>query len=437
MTKRHTTRRAVLRGLGGAMLGLPLLEYFGVKNAAAAGPPKRLLILTTPNGTDPNGHWPTGTVQNFQLSNILSPLEPFKSNLCVLRGVNNEAAAATGINGHTDTVRCMFTGRIASNFVNDDYTAAGGISVDQHIANDIGASTAFKSLEYVEDYIYAHGPNYASFYGPNQPVPFEDEPVLLFDRVFGDFSDPSDPAAEAKRADRLSVLHHVYDEYKALDAKLGKTDRARLAAHLDMVHDIEQKILAGVGAQCTPPGAPAPDDYGGPGIDIILNALACDLTRVASIRLCYWDDYGGMAIDGYPGQTIQGSYHDDFLHMVLQGGDRAAAVGTVKKYQAQKVADIIAKLQAIPEGTGTLFDNTLVLWADEFCHGYAHQHHEVPYVFACGTDRFFQMGRYVQYGNGGVSNNRLWNSLIGAMEASGVGQFGDPQFDNTPLPELA
>ena len=108
----------------------------------------------------------------------------------------------------------------------------------------------------------------------------------------------------------------------------------------------------------------------------------------------------------------------------------------VKTLQATNIAKIGDKLVAIPDGAGTLFDSTLVVWVDEFCHGYAHQHHEVPYVMLSGSNRFFQMGRYIHYTNS-VSTNRLLNSLIQVMEATGAGQFGDPQFDNTPLPELA
>jgi len=428
MTKRTLSRRALLRGLGGALVGLPFLEYYSGGRAAADVAPKRLLILTTPNGTNPATHWPTGSQSSFSLGTILSPLEAYKDNLVVLRGVDNLAAKATGINGHTDTVRCMLTGRIASNFDNDDYTAAGGISVDQHIANQIGGDTAFKSLEYVTSYIYEHPPNYVSFYDASQPVPFEDEPAKLFQRVFGNFAAPDDAAAQAKRADRQSVLHAAYKNYAELDQRLGSADRKRLEAHLDMVKDLEQKLLKGVGAACTVPAEPAVDDYDGDvGTDILLQALACDLTRIASIRLSYWDSYEFLGVTG--------SYHDDYLHHVTTDPNAAQVVDMVKNWQCLEVAKIIDKLKAIPEGTGTLFDNTLVLWADEFCHGYAHAHNEVPYLLLCGSNRFFQMGRYIQYPNG-VSNNRLWNSLIAAMDAPGAGQFGDPQFDNTPLPEL-
>lgn len=427
---KRISRRTILRGLGSAMVALPFLEYLHT-DAHAAGyvSPKRLLFLTTPNGTNPATHWPTGSGSSFSLSPILSPLSAYQNQMIVLRGVDNLAAKATGINGHTDAVRCMLTGRKASNTSNTDYTAAGGISVDQHIANDIGKGTLFKSLEYVTSYIYQHAPNYCSFYDANQPVPFEDEPVELFKRVFGNFtSSPEDPIAIARRADRQSVLHAVYQNYAALNARLGATDKQRLDAHLTRVQELEQKLLADVAPTCVVPVAPASDEKSSDvGIDILFSAMACDLTRVATIRTQFWDSYANLGATG--------SYHDDYLHHVKDDPNAAAMVDKVKTYQATQIAGIVDKLKAIPDGSGTLFDSTLVVWVDEFCHGYAHQHHEVPYVLLCGSNRFFEMGRYIHYTNA-VSTNRLLNSLIQAMDASDAGQFGDPQFDNSPLPEL-
>jgi len=344
------SRRTVLRGLGSAMIALPFLEYFHQEaRAATYTAPKRLLFLTTPNGTNPATHWPTGSGSSFSLSPILSPLQAYQNNMVVLRGVDNLAAKATGINGHTDAVRCMLTGRKASNTSNTDYTAAGGISVDQHIAKDVGKGTLFKSLEYVADYIYAHAPNYCSFYDANQPAPFEDEPNELFKRVFGNFStSPEDPAAIARRADRQSVLNAVYENYGVLNGHLGSADKQRLDAHLTRVHELEQKLMTDVGPTCVVPAAPGADEKSADvGIDILFSALACDLTRVATIRTQFWDSYSNLGVTG--------SYHDDYLHHVTDDPNAAAMVDQVKTLQATNIAKIVDKLVAIPDGAGTLF----------------------------------------------------------------------------------
>lgn len=214
-------------------------------------------------------------------------------------------------------------------------------------------------------------------------------------------------------------------QYGALSSRLGSEDRARLGAHLEKVKALEQRLDAGSGLSCEIPEEPQMAGQGGDpemGLDVLVHALACDLTRVASVRYTYWDSYPGVV----------GSYHDDHLHYVTQTPEAAATVQMVKQSQCQRIASFIDRLAAVQEGGGTLLDNTLVVWADEFCHGYSHAHHEVPYVLVSGSNRFFEMGRYLHLPQS-VSNNRLWNSLIGAMDADGAGTFGDPQFDNTPL----
>lgn len=431
MSARKTTfaRRALLSGIAGAAVGVPLLEWFSAGRAAAQVAPKRLVILTTPNGTNPAAHWPTGAGADFSLSTILAPFAEYRDQMVVLRGVDNLAASATNVNGHTDAVRCMLTGRAASNTSNDDYTAAGGISVDQHIANVVGAGTRFKSLELVTDYIYAHPQNYCSFYGASQPAPFEDEPARLFDRVFGDLGGPvDDPVAAARRVDRRSVLDGVYSSYAALDGRVSAADRQRLAAHLDQVRDLEVRITAEAAA-CAIPDRPA-DDAGGAdlGMDLLVRALACDLTRVATIRNFFWDDWADLGATG--------SYHDDWLHNVTSTPEAADMVNAVKRKQAERVVQFLDKLRAVPEGDGTLLDGTLVVWIDEFCHGYAHRHDEVPYVMVTGSDRFMTPGRYHHFTTP-VSTNRVLNSLVHLMDAGDAGEIGDPAFDNRPLAELA
>jgi hypothetical protein len=200
-----------------------------------------------------------------------------------------------------------------------------------------------------------------------------------------------------------------------------------------MVRDLETRVTQppSVGATCTVPGRPSnnafesnPDNKAG--FDLLAYALSCDLTRVATLgwqECCY----------GYLG--VKGSYHDDYLHHVLDGGVAQSWVHKIKTYETGLVAYLCDKLKSIPEGGGTLFDNTLVVWCDEFCHGYEHKHHEIPYVLLSGSDRFFKMGRFLDFGPGGASNNQLWLSIRDAMGVTG--DFGDPQFGSTPLSRLA
>ena len=414
-------RRALLVGAGGVCVGLPFLG--GRSHAADATVPKRIVFLVSDNGTNPEAHWPTGSEHDFSLGQIMQPLEPWADRLIVARGVDNQAAMATGINGHTDAVRCMFTGRIAANFDNVDYTAAGGISIDQFIANRVGQDTMFPSLEFLYGYGYT---NFTSFYDANQPVPFELEPQALWDRVFAGVEAPDepDPALLELKADRKSVLDAVADQYATVSGRLGSVDRQRLDLHLEMVRDLERRITeSGVSSACVVPERPTGYDDT-VGMDLIAYALSCDLTRVATIG---WSEVG----EGFPG--VNGSYHDDYLHLVYDSADAQAIVNSVKTWQCEQIAYFVDKLASIPEGDGTVLDNTLIVWADEFCHGYSHEHREVPYVLVSGSDTFFSMGRYLEFASP-RSNNELWIALAHAF---GIDEpFGDPQFGDAPLPGL-
>lgn len=430
-------RRAWLAGAGSLCVGLPFLPSFGHAGSFGAGgramaaPPKRVVFLVTANGTNPKTHWPTGNETDFTLGQIMTPLDPYKDRMVVLRGVDNKAAMATGINGHTDAIRCMFTGRKAANNDNVDYTAAGGISIDQFIANDVGASTMFKSLEFERGVYASTWPNWTSFYGASQPAPFESDAQKFWDRIFAGVQEPGepDPALVQLQADRKSVLDAVQEQYGALQKRVSADDKQRLDAHLEMVRDLERRIAdTDLSSACIVPGRPATntmEDGSLEGIDLVAYALSCDLTRVATIAFRH---------SGYGFLGVTGSYHDDWLHHVNSDPAAETVVNTVKTWECEQVLYVLDKLASIPEGTGTLLDNTLVVWSDEFCHGYAHQHHEVPYVLVSGSDNFFEMGRYLQFGTA-RSNNELWISIAQAMGVDGA--FGDPQFGSTPLPGLA
>ncbi|MEM6989850.1 MAG: DUF1552 domain-containing protein [Myxococcota bacterium] len=436
----HVSRRAVLSGLGSITVGLPLLESMG---HAAGGlrhggapqhgglPPKRVVFFVTKNGFDPATVWPTGSEYNFSLGEMMQPLEPYKDRMILFRGIDNMAAMATGVNGHTDGIRCMLTGRAAANNENSDYTAGGGISLDQFIANQISDGVKLKSVELQTGAWSTTYPNWTSFAAAGQPVPFEHEPDVLWDRIFAKVN-PSggpDPAMLQLKANRKSVLDAVMEQYTTVNAGLSTADQARLATHLEMVRELEMRIANTQPPQnCTVPTQPPSDaNHQGDddvGTDIIAHALGCDLVRVATFAI---------RNSGYGFLGVTGSYHDDHLHNVVGSASAQQIVKTVKHWECQRLVNFLDRLASIPEGTGTVLDNTLVVWTDEFCHGYSHQHHEVPYTLISGSDRFFPMGRYIEYASP-RANNELWLSVRDAMGA--VGAFGDPQFGNAPLPNL-
>ena len=421
-------RRAFLAGAGGLAVGLPWLES---RAGGEFAPPKRVVFLVTWNGTNPATHWPTGVDRNFQLGPLMPSLEPYRDRMVIMRGVDNQAAMASGTNGHVEAMRCMFTGRTASGTDPLDYTAGGGVSLDQFIANEIGADTMFKSLEFIRGVWAETFPNFTSFYGAGQPAPFESDAIAFWDRVFSSVDPPEGPDPELLklREDRKSVLDAVAEQFTHARKGVSKADEQRLDAHAEMILDLERRLAAtDISNACVLPERPEADSQSDPlnevGVDLVAYALSCDLTRVATI---------GFRQNGYGHIGVTGNYHADYLHQVHHDPQAQAVVDQVKTWDIGRVARFLDVLSSIPEGTGTLFDNTLVVWSDEFCHGYAHQHHEIPYALFSGSDDFFEMGRYLQYPMA-RSNNELWISVARAMGVDG--DFGDPQFGSTPLPGL-
>lgn len=445
MKRPMLSRRTVLRGAGGIAIGLPLLEIMGcsgrsrsfgnteeVSTRGLDGQPKRLVLFYTQNGTIPDLFWPTGSESSFQLSPILSPLASYRSKLLVLKGIDNAAAIATtalpgGFN-HSDAVACAATGRISAR--PGSFEHGGGISIDQHVANTIGTTTRLKSLEFgVEIY-----PNVISYSGPAQPIPYEGEPANIYDRMFLDYQPPGgDPALTRLRADRRSIIDGVAENFTSLNRKLGRSDRQRLDMHLTMLRDVERRLGAPQPAGCSRPPRPGPyrDDPAPTGethLDILALAFACDFTRVCSIGWgegWYWRP---------PLSFPYTDYHANIVHYAEENQEARNAVARVKTEYARRLAYLLDRLASMPEGTGTVLDNTLLIWLDEFQVGARHAHECLPYVMIGSPGQYFRTGRFIEYTNR-PANNRLWISVMNAMGLPG-NNFGDPAFGNTPLPNL-
>jgi hypothetical protein len=305
--------------------------------------------------------------------------------------------------------------------------ALAGSRSDQHVANAIGPTTRLKSLEFGVFWPYSS----ISFYGSSQPAPYEQNPASIYDRMFLDYQPPGgDPALVRLRADRRSMLDAVAQNFEILNRKIGRSDRQRLDMHLTMLRDVERR-LASPPAACSQPARPPdfpndPAPVGQTHMDLLALALACDFTRVGSI---VWADAGYER----PPLSISGDYHADIVHNT--GSSQAArdTVSRVKSMYANQFKYLLDRLNSLPEGSGTVLDNTLLVWLDEFMVGADHSHENLPYVVA-GGGPYFRTGRFIDYTDR-PANNRLWISVMNAMGIPG-NNFGDPAFGSSPLPNL-
>lgn len=445
MSKPHAfslSRRAALIRFGG-LAALPLLDamFPGKARADVAVYPRRFVVFFSSCGTIPTRWAPTGGERDFQLSPILAPLEPFRDDIIVIQGVDQQGGGA-GV-GHAAGMGGMLTG----NGLNPGPFSAGGgsnsgwassISVDQRIANAIGNDTAFKSVELGVQVGPADNMGRMCYAGTNRPVPPQDNPYRAFARVFSDLT--RDPAELAKvRAHRLSVLDRVAGRYQRLSARLGAADRQKLEAHLGSIREIESRlaIVPAPSPACQVPVLDAGIDLaandsfphiGKLQMDLLVTALACDLTRVASLQ---WSRSASPI--RFTWLHLDEGHHDLSHH----GDDDATAIDrltSINRWYAEQLAYLIGRMKQIPEGDGTLLDNTVVLWCNELAKGNVHGRADAPYVLAGGAGGALATGRFLRF-DGNVPHNNLLLSLIHAF-GQDDSSFGNPDWCTGPLAGL-
>jgi hypothetical protein len=449
-------RRTFLRGLGGVAIGLPLLNAMGCgrgggggaprarKTAALGEAPKRFVVFFSANGTIPENWRPTGTETAFALSTILAPLEPHKDQLVIIDGVDMESSNHGPGDGHQKGMGHMLTG--IELLEGTEFTGGngelvgwgGGISVDQAIANQIGGTTRFRSLELGVQVSGASVWSRMSYLGADQPIPPEDSPYSTFDRVFGDLG--ADPLGLAElRAKRHSVLDTVQDDYTALSSRLGNEDRVKVEAHLAAIRDIELRLDNGaeIGGSCAIPSVDggidldANDNFplvGRMQMDLLVMALACDLTRVASLQ---WSN--SVSNKRFTWLGIPDGHHD-LSHLGDSDTVAIQKITDINRWYSEQFGYLLQKMKEIPEGEGTMLDNTLVIWCNELGKGNSHTRMNAPFVLAGGAGGALRTGRFLQYG-GTVPHNDLLVSCMNAMGVD-VDTFGNPAYCTGPLAGL-
>ena len=444
-------RRALLRGAGGIALGLPFLEAmtpFGRLAQAATPPPKRFLVFFSPDGNIHENWVPTGTETAFTLSRILAPLEAHKQKLVILDGIENKVGGYSARPGddHMKGMGTMLTGiglldGSTQGGAGDPAGLAGGISVDQTIANAIGTGTKFKSLELgVEAGSSGTVWGYSAYAGANQPLPPDNNPAAVFTRVFGSVG--ADTGAIARlQAERRSVLDAVTQGYARLNPRLGAADRAKLDEHLTNVRDLETRLTAvgATGANCVPPPNPGKVDYkandnfptiGKLQTDLMVMALACDLTRVGTLQ--FEQSVGNVRFTWVDPAITRG--HHDLSHDGDGLTDTIEQLTKINLWYSQQLAYLLDSLQRLKEADGTsVLDNTLLIWVNELARGNAHSHDRMPYVLAGGAGGALRTGRFLSYKK--TSHNDLLVSCMNLMGVPGA-TFGDPAFCSGPLANL-
>ncbi len=436
-------RRVFLRRAAGGALALPLLQLPGRAQTAAF--PRRLVVFFTPNGTKKE-FWspPAGSTEtDFTLGPLLAPLESLQSNLVLLDGVNM-AVAGEGPGGpHQRGMASLLTGAeiTEGDFVGGDGRRAGwggGISVDQFAAQRLQANTPLTTVELGVRVVESVPRGRICYLGPETPIPPVNDPVAAYQRMFGRQQVPVDEARRQLRR-RRSVLDSVHADFARLMRRVSTADAEKLMRHAQSLRDVERRL--GTLAD-RPPGcglerpASVEDvlseqefaDTMRAQMDLLVNALACDVTRVGTLQCsdavnaCRFT-FMGLAED--EGHALS---HSGDSNQVKQDRWEQMLV-----WYAEQFAYLLRQLAAVPEGDGTLLDNTLVLWGMEISRGNSHSHSDMPFLLAGGSGGALRTGRYLKYD--GVPHNNLLVSLLNGLGLDDV-TFGDPRFCTGALPGL-
>ncbi len=404
-------RRTLLRGTGIA-IGLPLLEAMlsNTSSAASHRGTLRTAILYVPNGKHMPEWTPTNVGRKFEIPRLLQPIGHMKSKFSVLTNLTLDGARAhgDGPGDHARSAAAFLTG--AHPKKTDGADIHNGTSVDQVIAQQVGAETRFASLELGlqgssqagscdSGYSCAYSSNLA-WRNPTSPLPKEMDPSAVFDRLFGS----GDPSADAKtttlrKSRRKSVLDVALSEAKFLQQQLGAADRRKLDEYLYAVRDIETRLVRSEKLQVGEDGIP---DYPRPAgvpkewsehcrlmLDMLVLALRTDSTRVATMMFA---NEGNNR--GYPEIGAPEGHHDLSHHG--KSPDKQAKVAKINLFYMERLAYFMDALDSISEGDGTLLDNTLVLYGSGISDGDRHNHDNLPILLAGGGGRV-EHGRHIKF----------------------------------------
>ncbi len=395
LTKRSLPRRTFLRGVGAAM-ALPLLDAmvpaFTAVVKTAANPQRRLGFVYIPHGVIMDKWTPSKAGTGLELTQILTPLEPFRDSLVV---VSNLTRAEVNSN-HAVSAACWLTGVPPRRTDGPDFRA--GTSIDQIVAKQIGQETTFPSLELAtEDFsglVGACDPGYSCAYmntlnwqSPTAPLPMEINPRVVFERMFGGGS-TADERLARMRTDR-SILDFVSSDLKDLEKGLGERDRGRLSEYLGYVREIERRIQrseqqANAQADVPPEPVGVPESYEehvALMFDLLAVAYQADLTRVFTFMMAR-----EVSQRTYPNLGVTEPHHSISHH-----GNRPAAIEghtKVNTYHVTLLARFLERLRSTQDGDGSLLDHSLIVYGSGMSDGNGHTGAPLPMaLIGRGVDR--------------------------------------------------
>ena len=395
ITKAHLSRRTFLRGAG-VTLALPLLESMipaaTLLGQTAARPRTRFGAIYFPHGAIMSQWTPAAEGAGFELTPILQPLKPFYSQITVVSDLEHKLAYGSGATANHNRSAAAY---LSAAFAKTGATPQLGITMDQVVAQKLGQDTPLPSLELMiegsslncGDGLSCSYRDTISWQGPSAPLPMQNNPQVVFERLFGDGTTAD--LRKARRQQSISLLDSVTGEVSSLQRKLPTGDRSRLDQYLTDVREIERRIQnAEAQAASTPFDLESPvgppeafDEHVAVLFDLLAAAFQADVTRVFTFMMMR-----DVTSRSFPHIGVSDPHHALSHEANGRSNDPSKPVkfATVNTHFVSMFATFVEKLRATPDGEGTLLDNSIVLFGSGMGNANDHTHHPLPITLVGG-----------------------------------------------------
>jgi hypothetical protein len=424
-SKAGLSRRAVLRGAG-VTVALPWLESL----QAAMTPPKRFAVLFMGTGVNEDHWWAKGSGETMQLSKSLEPLEPLKKKINVIDGLFMKPLTGQGI--HPAQTGSLLSGAT----IQRGPILRSGKTFDQLIADRIGQDSSQPSMVlaceqpltgYHETNFSMAYSSHISWESTDSPAPTEVYPSLAFDNLF----------ENRGLLRNASILDRVRDRAESLSQRVSATDKAKIDEYLTSVREVERRVermrvdkskadedAKGKNRPAWTMERPAnglPEDLRDHArlmCDLVAIGFQTDRTRVASIILA-----NDLSAQIYPFLQVREGHHSASHNNLSDGYER------ITRFHLSQLAYLASKLDAMPEGSGTVLDNSCLMFLSNMWVGRKHDNSRVPLVIAGGLGGTLETGRALDYLGAGDDNRKLCSLYLSIMDRMGVklDRFGDAE----------
>jgi Protein of unknown function (DUF1552) len=426
ITKKHLPRRTFLKAAGVTM-ALPLLESMVpaqtlMRKTAGTGV-TRAGFVYVPHGAIMDQWTPASEGTGWDFPRVLKPMEPYRDYLNVVSGLGHRAADSTAVHSLSPTTWLSGVRPKPTQGVD----AFAGVTADQVLAREIGQDSLLPSMELaIEDasgLIGACDRDYGCIYmntlswrTPTTPMPMEINPRKVFERMFGQGGTPQQRLA--RRKEDQSILDAIQSEAKSLQLNLGTQDKNTLNDYMDNVREIERRIERASAqnndASLVLPDAPAGipyayEDHVGIMFDLLAISYQANITRVATFMMAR-----EVSNRTYPQVGVPDGHHATSHHQ--NRADKIEKLMKIQSFHLTLFSKFLAKLQATPDGDGTLLDHSVILYGSNMSNSNAHNHFPLPNLLIGGGQGRLKGGRHMKY----EDHTPMTNLLVTMMDKVGV-----------------